>query len=203
MNKKLLIGGSSITVVVLVLASFNPVVGYASVESSAKDSPLFSVRTKRAIDQESEGLKCDYVGKDQGIDILFPTRDSNAVLFQRLIDKISRMNDVEFNRFIGLVINRLKKDNYLQDENLDEVVQILKKLRYNPIGFKNYYIEGKNIERTENVFCTTGEAWEPGCFIIFIFECIFIFTLTFFYFIVTLFFGDTYCVPFDTYCWCR
>jgi len=64
MNKKILIG-SIIAVVILVLVSFTGVVGYQTTKSStiAKASPLFTVRSSRAIDEESEDLSCDYIGK--------------------------------------------------------------------------------------------------------------------------------------------
>ena len=46
--------GSIIAVVILVLVSFTGVVGYQTTKSSviAKASPLFSIRSKRAIGQE-------------------------------------------------------------------------------------------------------------------------------------------------------
>ena len=63
MNKKILLG-SIIAAVILVLVSFTSVVGYSSVKStSGKASPLFSIRTSRAIDEETKDFTCDYVGK--------------------------------------------------------------------------------------------------------------------------------------------
>ena len=51
-NKKILLG-SIIAVAVLIGVSFTSVVGYSSVKSnSAINSPLFNVRTNRAIDKE-------------------------------------------------------------------------------------------------------------------------------------------------------
>ena len=63
MENKLLTIGSILSVVVLVLAGLSPVVGFDSVRSSMKDSPLFDIRSKRAIGEESNTLKCDYIGK--------------------------------------------------------------------------------------------------------------------------------------------
>ena len=61
MRKKLLLG-SIIAVVILILVSFTGVVGYQTTKSStiARASPLFSVRSKRAIDEEIKDLTCDY-----------------------------------------------------------------------------------------------------------------------------------------------
>jgi len=58
MNNKILIG-SIIAVAVLVLVSFTGVVGYQTTKSStiAKASPLFTVRSSRAIDGESKDIR--------------------------------------------------------------------------------------------------------------------------------------------------
>ncbi|MCJ7698445.1 MAG: hypothetical protein MUO73_08980 [Thermoplasmata archaeon] len=65
MNKYPLIGISIIAVVLLVLGSLTNVVGYQSVKSTVlSDSPLFSVRTKRAINQVGgDTLTFNYLGK--------------------------------------------------------------------------------------------------------------------------------------------
>ena len=72
MKNKLLTIGSIIAVVVLVLAGLSPVVGFDSVRSSVKDSPLFSIRSNRAIQKDSNKLMCNYVGKGEEIRFLFP-----------------------------------------------------------------------------------------------------------------------------------
>ena len=52
MNKKILIG-CILAVALLLLVSFSNVVGYSSFKSDSKSkSPLFYVRTKKAIDKE-------------------------------------------------------------------------------------------------------------------------------------------------------
>ena len=53
MNKKILIG-NIIAVAILVLVSFTGVIGYQTTKSStiARASPLFAVRSNRAIDEE-------------------------------------------------------------------------------------------------------------------------------------------------------
>ena len=80
MNKKILLG-SIIAVVILVLVSFTGVVGYQSAKSStiARASPLFSVRSKRAIDRESKDLTSDYIGKGEEVTIPIPTSDGNML----------------------------------------------------------------------------------------------------------------------------
>ena len=87
MNKKILIG-SIIAVVILVLVSFTSVVGYNSVKSnSVKASPLFSVRTNRAIGEETKVLTCKYIGK--GITLPFPARDDKTVLTQKVMIELA------------------------------------------------------------------------------------------------------------------
>ena len=98
MDKKILLCGSIIAVVVLVLASLSPVVGFNSVKSSAIDSPLFSVRIKRVINEESEGLTCDYVGKGKESSLLF-LRENNSLKMKEIIDIINTLDDEEFKRF--------------------------------------------------------------------------------------------------------
>ena len=61
MKTKLKIG-CFVAVVILVLVSFTGVVGYQTTSTTiAKASPLFIVRSKRAIDKETEDFTCDYV----------------------------------------------------------------------------------------------------------------------------------------------
>ena len=100
MKKKILIG-SIIAVVILVLVSFTSVVGYNSVKSNVKTSPLFKVRTNRAIGEESKDITCMFVGK--GITLLFPKRDDKSVLTQKVVDRINRMDDKTFERFIKCI----------------------------------------------------------------------------------------------------
>jgi len=80
MNKKILIG-SIIAVTVLIGVSFTSVVGHRSVASDVKASPLFNIRSSRAIDEESEELSCAYVGKGNNINLLLPIRNHQEITF--------------------------------------------------------------------------------------------------------------------------
>ena len=82
MKNKILIG-SIVAVVILVLVSFTGVVGYQTTKSStiARASPLFSVRSKRAINEESKDLTRRYVG--MGNTLQFPKRDDKAIMIQK------------------------------------------------------------------------------------------------------------------------
>jgi len=164
MNKKILIG-SLVVVAILVLVSFTGVVGYQTTKSStiARASPLFAVRSSRAIDVESKDIDCDYIGKGRESVIRFPIRDSKAALIHKVIDRISRMDKKEYDRFIVLVINRLKNDNSFQKENIDDVVQVIHHLR--AIRSEIQFVSDVKSEGwTGYTFCTTQGQWEPGCF---------------------------------------
>ena len=51
MEKRILIG-SIIAVVILILLSFTSAIGYRSIESDVKVSPLFNIRSSKAIGKE-------------------------------------------------------------------------------------------------------------------------------------------------------
>jgi len=143
MNKKILLG-SIIAVAILVLVSFTSVVGYGSVEPNVKASALFNIRTSRAIDRDSKGLTCDYVGKNKGIALSFPTRVGRTASLQRaqrLIDLISKMNDKTFDSFIATVINHLFHDNKIWEEHISEIVNVLHLLRNNPDRIANRIVD--------------------------------------------------------------
>ena len=124
MNKKILIG-SIIAVVILVLVSFTGVVGYQTTKSStiARASPLFTIRSSRAIDEESKDLTCDYVGKGDNINLLIPDRNNERKLFIRIIEKIRRMNDREIKEFIT-IFNKYKnlKHNIEYEDMINKIV---------------------------------------------------------------------------------
>jgi hypothetical protein len=154
MNKKILIG-SIIAVSVLIGVSFTSVVGYRSGASDMKASPLFNIRSSRAIDEENRDLSCEYVGKGDNINLLIPNRDSKLELIQKAIIRISKMDNTTFNRFIGIVINRVP-----QELNINAVVSMFEKLRNNPIMLVNSDIfqkinADKQLDTYEYTMCDT------------------------------------------------
>jgi len=157
MNKKILIGGSSIAVVVLVLASFSPVVGYNSVKSSVKDSPLFNIRTSRAINEESKTLNCNYLRKGELMQ--FPSRNSKTALIQKAIN---RMDDTTFDRFIDIVINHAIHNSIIKDEDIPKIVEIFYQLKNN-FAESNYHLLNGNELDFPTWFYWTFCNLEPGC----------------------------------------
>jgi hypothetical protein len=128
MNKKILIG-SIIALCILVGVSFTSVVGYRSVASDVKASPLFNIRSSRAIDEESEDLSCDYLGSGNSINLLIPERDDKIELIQKAIESIRKMDDKTFKRFVEIVVYH---------RNID--ITLLKLLRSEPIKPVDYRI---------------------------------------------------------------
>jgi hypothetical protein len=130
MRKKILIG-SVVSVVILILLSFTSVVGYNSIESDIQSSPLFNIRSSRAIDEENEEFTYDYVGNGNTIDLLIPNRDDKTVLIQRFIEIISKMDDETFNEFVTLIIHRIQQSNEFKHFINNDEIFVLNKLRSN------------------------------------------------------------------------
>jgi len=168
MNKKILIG-SIIAVAILVLVSFTGVVGYQTTKSStiAKASPLFTVRSSRAIDEESKDLSCDYLGKDKGRVIFFPNGDNRQVLFQNIINQISMIDDKRFNNFVKLFINHLHNKYKLSDADIVKTLEFLYQLRDGEKKLSNlniYKIDDTPIITSATYGCTIWIRL-PRCFI--------------------------------------
>ena len=160
MNKKILIG-SIIAVAILILVSFTGVVGYQSTKSStiAKASPLFTVRSSRAIDEESKDFVCDYVGKGEESVLSIPKRDSEKVLIQKFADSISKMDDTTFKRYLNLLINKIQEKNEYEDIN--EVINTIQQIR----NIRQTIILGETNDNssTFSFEVTPTICWFPGC----------------------------------------
>ena len=172
MNNKILLG-SIIAVIILVLVSFTGVVGYQTTKSStiARASPLFKVRTNRAIDKESKDLTCDYVGKGRQTLINFPKQDDRIALIQKFIERISKMDEKEANRVLNLIVRKIYEKKMITDKNIHEVKKLLLNSKSNLSAFNN----GLIIEKKDALFtkfdcptqdCTGIPGWLPGCIIL-------------------------------------
>ncbi|MCK5260600.1 MAG: hypothetical protein KAJ44_00290 [Thermoplasmatales archaeon] len=162
MNKKILIG-SFVAVIILILVSFTSVVGFHTVIStSAKDSPLFSIRAKRAINKEQDALTCDYVGKGEESVLSIPKRDDRTALVQNFIDRVSKMDDKTFKRYQNLIINQIQKNDKYDDVNINEVITAIRQLRDNPERI-NLNVN-KNGNYTWRDKFTPTICWVPFCF---------------------------------------
>jgi len=146
MRKKILIG-SIIAVVILVLVSFTGVIGYRTTKSStiaiASPSPLFSIRSTRAIDEESKDLTCDYVGKGEESVLSIPKRDDRTELLQKFIERISKMDDITFNLFKKTIVNHIHQDDTIREIGTRGIINALLQIRNNPIMVRNNIILNK------------------------------------------------------------
>ena len=151
MNNKILIS-SIIAITILIGVSFTSVVGYNSVESYVNKSPLFYIRTSRAIDEEDLDLSFEYVGKGIPTMIVFPNRNSGNEIIQKIIDKISDIHNIQFNRYVKLNIHKIHpliRENYdfIEKNKIDITKEALRdKYAFNP---KPHSIDN----------------YAPGCFI--------------------------------------
>jgi hypothetical protein len=165
MDRNPLIGVSIIAVVLLVLGSLTNVVGYQSVQSTAmNDSPLFSMRTKKATNQACrDTLTFNYLGKGKDTLLQFPTRDNNTESVIKAIDFISKMDDKTFKQFRELCIQRVRQDNTFSDTNPNEISQILYQLRTKPETIINSIISRNNYNITSKNGPATICYWIPTC----------------------------------------
>ncbi len=198
MNKKILIG-SIIAVAMLIGVSFTSVVGHRGVESGIKSSPLFNIRTQRAMSEESKDLVCDYIGKGKYMELSFSRSNSSTVQIQRFIDIIIRMDNITFNRFINLIFYKLQQSNELKDIDKNDIINSFNKIRNNPERIDVYY-NTNNVGYTSKWDDTPTFCWFPGCFIYMILRLIIVFALTPLCLAITLARGCDLTVYFFTAC---
>ncbi len=171
MNKKILLG-SIIAVVILVLVSFTGVVGHQTIKSSAiaKASPLFNIRTSRAIGQGEKDISTDYLGHGEETNIQFSSRMKRAELAQKAVNIVSKMDDKAFSRFVARIILNLKYQEQMTDKETSDALQALQYIRRNPNVIK-YYDTKKNLKDITNEYFTCYES--PGCIINMILDFLF------------------------------
>ncbi len=167
MNKKILIG-SIIAVAILIGVSFTSVVGYRSGASDVKASPLFNIRSSRAIDEENAVLSYEYMGKGEESILSIPKRDNRIELIQKVIDVIRQMDNATFNRYIVSLVPHMKKNGHSNISN-EEIVNIIIELRTKQEIDRIPLINWENQQDFTTGPCTYG-AWVPGCWLYWIFD---------------------------------
>ncbi|MBE3102502.1 MAG: hypothetical protein IMZ47_09590 [Firmicutes bacterium] len=159
MKTKILLGSIG-AVAILILVSFTNVIGVQSTTSgSISNSPLFNIRTQKAINEGSKDtLTSNYLGK--GLNALpFPLRDNRTALIQKFIERIGRMDDKEFNRFQSLVISHFYEEKNNLKIDTTQLVTILKHLKSNTKELK--IILNNNGNDSKNDPPTLYSAWCP------------------------------------------
>jgi len=158
MKTKLLLGSIG-AVAILILMSFTNVVGIQSITTDSMDeSPLFSIRTQKAINQASKTvLTSDYLGK--GLNALpFPLRDNRTALIQKVIEIIEKMDEKAMFAFIAMNIARMNIGNQRKDISILEIFTALNQLKSNRDILTNYIDDIKN-NNAPRPFTFAG----PGC----------------------------------------
>jgi len=121
-----MLGATGTVIFLLVLMSFAGVVGYQTTKSStiAKSSPLFAVRSSRAIDEENEDLSREYVGKEVVTFITFPKRNEKDVIAQKIINLIDKIDNDEIEDLLFQIKSKSDKlkNMYLLINNRDSLI---------------------------------------------------------------------------------
>jgi hypothetical protein len=138
MKKKILLG-SIFAVVILIFLSFNNVVGYRNSNINlVHSSPLFDIRTNRAIEQDINPYFNDYIGKGEENKIYFPVRDNEKELLYKYIEVISQMDKKAFNNLKTTVISQVYKDEELRELGILNVLLAINLMRMYPDEIKGY-----------------------------------------------------------------
>ena len=89
-------------VIILIIGTFTPVVGFQQAQSTTcpRASPLFSIRTRRAVDDYEDSITSDYLGEGDIVNIPLPYIDRRLTKISQIVTQISMMDDIEFVRFI-------------------------------------------------------------------------------------------------------
>jgi hypothetical protein len=176
MRKKSLIKISLILAVFIVLSSLSNVVGYHVIHSSTlRESPLFSIRTKRAINQISGGDTIDssYLGKGSTIGLQIPIPEEKMIFLQKIIVGIKLMDDKEFTRLLGLVLTHLSEDEKYKTIDPHVVVLVLKHLRTDTkeSQFVQFALDGatKNFATSQNCSIPSVNVYPPWCLLLLMF----------------------------------
>jgi hypothetical protein len=169
MKKKILIG-SIIAICILVGVSFTSVVGYRSIASNVNASPLFNIRSSRAIDDESNELTYNYVGKEKQSILSIPKRDISKLYIKDVIKIFYEMDDISYTRFIDLFIKRMYKDKLILKSDIPFMMMYLHQLKTTPDGVKNELSDSMNkiwtLDKGEKCFFTLGNPRKLWCLLL-------------------------------------
>jgi hypothetical protein len=161
MNRKILFG-SIIALCILVGVSFTSAVGYRSIASDVKASPLFNIRSSRAIDEESGDFTTDYVGNGHTINLIIPDKDDEKEKMRNTIGIIQELDDDSYNKFVDYVVNKILTNNDFKDVKIDDLILAFKEIRNNEelILLDNANVNGMYTLRYDFV---PTICWFPGC----------------------------------------
>jgi len=166
-DKKPLIVVSLCAVVLLVMGSLSNVVGYQSVKSTVvNDSPLFSVRTTRAIHQKENVIKSNYLGKDSDVNFFKSKIDDINSTVHRFLDMVCKMDMPEVDKLITNYMKKLSLKNEKLTVNKEMLLLNLKQIQEN--NFKltkfNFDFVKKYLPKSSEEEPSIGN-WQAGCIV--------------------------------------
>ena len=125
--------------IIIVLASFTSVIGEQKRHSSGmNDSPLFSIRVKRAIKEENkDAITLNYLGKENRVSLSFPQRDDKMEQAEKVIYLISRMSEDTFHTYVTVVSNKLYLSNQVKKEDIPKIAEAFHYIKDNPDKVKS------------------------------------------------------------------
>jgi hypothetical protein len=140
------------------------------------ESPLFNTRINNVLKKDNKDFTCNYIGKSKTSVLFFPKRDKTIISFQRVVDGISKMDDLTFNIFVDKVVIRLCESKVLKEEDFLKVRELFNFIRNNPEDAKKYPFDLKKHSYTIGCPPPTFEVTPEFCFKIFAFLVIVIVT---------------------------
>lgn len=162
MNYKSILISSICIPAILIITSFTTVAEYQSNSTNiTAASPLFTIRSNRAIDEESKDIVSDYIGKGKKILFKLPSLNNRNRRLQKVIDRIIMMDDKTFKSFLNLIINEIRNNDKYDEVNINEVITTIQQIRNN---LKTIILdESKNNISTIGHDFTPTVCWFPGC----------------------------------------
>lgn len=125
MKKKILIG-SAFAVTILVGVLLTSAVGYQSIESNLKESPLFKMRIRGEIERNKYSITYEYLGKNSQTSIIIPSRNPDFTSNQRVIGYFRKIDDISLKRILNFVLCNIQKNNKINSRSINEIVNIFK-----------------------------------------------------------------------------
>ena len=159
-------------IAILILVNFVNVIGVQSSTSDyVNDSPLFCIRSQKAVNQRRKViLTSNFLGKGLNA-IQFPLLNTRMEQIQKVTEIIEKMDDKEFNKFQCLILSHFYEEKNKINIDATQLITILKQLKYNSNEPKiNLYkngIDSKNDPptlwgATVGCFCFTYDYY-PHC----------------------------------------
>jgi len=192
MNKKIVMGSIG-AAIILILVSFTTVIAFQSTDSSkVAFSPLFKVRSKRAIDTENnDNIIFNYIGMGKKGIIPISTLDSKSLQLQKNLNKIFSMGKYDFNRFVDYFINIYKLGN----SDAAKVKVEFQYLKDNPDLLDNIINNDNSKLFLNEITSSPDGSWYPGCLLIVIIRDLINLIADLSFFILTLITMFFKCIP--------